>query len=331
MVSTLSKSWANMDLKQNHSGGEGGNPPLVVILGPTAVGKSQLALQLALEFGGEIVSADSRQIYRGMDIGTAKPTPQERAEAPHHLLGIVDPDQPFTLAQYLAAANQAIAEIQARHRVPFLVGGTGLYIRAVLEGFQVPAVAPHPQIREKLAASADAATLYSRLQAVDPAAAAKIDPKNVRRIVRALEVYEKTGRPISTLQTKAPPPYRVLKIGLTMERPLLYRRIDERVNKMMAAGLLDEVQGLLQKGYSSQLPAMSGLGYKELVGYSQGELGLEEAVQRIKLNTHRFVREQYKWFRLSDPSIHWFDVGQGEVYPQIRGLVAEFFGGSLVL
>ena len=204
---------------------------LVVIVGPTAVGKTRLALRLAVDLGAEIVSADSRQIYRGMDIGTDKPTPEERQRVLHHLVDIVDPDEEFTLARYQDTAYAAIDDVLARGRVPLLVGGTGLYIKAVVEGWSIPRVRPNEALRTELYREAEVKggeALHARLHQVDPAAAEKIDPRNVRRVIRALEVYLETGRPISELQRRRPPPYRVLQIGLTMERAALYQCIDQR-------------------------------------------------------------------------------------------------------
>ena len=299
-------------------------------MGPTAVGKSELGLRLAEEFGGEIVSADSRQIYRGLDIGTAKPTAEERRRVPHHLLDVVDPDEVLTLAQYQELAYAAIDDILARSKVPFLVGGTGLYIKAVVEGWSIPRVPPNEKLREELYRLAELEgpeALHARLREVDPAAAARIDPRNVRRVVRALEVYAETGRPISELQRRSPPPYRTLQIGLTMEREELYRRIDARVERMIERGLVEEVRGLIERGYGLDLPAMSGLGYREIGLYLRGEIGLEEAIRLIKRNTRRFVRHQYNWFRLDDPDIHWFDA-LSEPYDQIRQLVASFLSAA---
>jgi len=219
--------------------------PLIAIVGPTAVGKSELALRLAEEFGGEIVSADSRQIYRGLDIGTAKPTAEERQRVPHHLLDVVNPDEVLTLAQYQELAYAAIDDILARGKVPFLVGGTGLYIKAVVEGWSIPRVPPNERLRAELYRLAELEgpeALHARLREVDPAAAARIDPRNVRRVIRALEVCLTAGRPISQLQARRPPPYRILRIGLTMPREELYRRIDERADRMIARGLVEEVR-----------------------------------------------------------------------------------------
>ncbi len=289
------------------------HPPLVAIVGPTAVGKTALSIELAQAVNGEIVSADSRQIYRHMDIGTAKPTPAERACVPHHLLDVVDPDQPMTLAEYQQLAYAAIEDIHRRGRVPLLVGGTGLYVRAVLDGLRIPEVPPDPELRARLEAEArviGAEALHARLVALDPAAAARIDPRNVRRVIRALEVCLHAGQPISELQEATPPPYRVLRVGLTRPRPELYARIDARVDAMIAAGLVEEVRSLLARGYGPELPAMSGLGYRQICQYLAGERTLEEAVREIKRKTRRFVHQQQTWFRLDDPRIHWFDLSR---------------------
>lgn len=299
---------------------------LVVIVGPTAVGKTRLALRLAQEFDGEIVSADSRQVYRGMDIGTAKPTLEERCRVSHHLIDVVAPDETFTLAQYQELAYEAIDDVLARNKVPFLVGGTGQYMRAVVEGWGIPRVPPKEGLRAELYRQAEIEgeeTLHARLREVDPVAAERIDPRNVRRVVRALEVYLETGRPISELRRKKPPSYRILQIGLTMERRELYRRIDERVDRMIEEGLVEEVRGLVERGYGYDLPSMSGLGYQQIGLYLRGQVSLEEAIQLIKHHTRRFVRHQYNWFRLDDESIRWFDV-LGDAYGEIRQCVALF-------
>ncbi len=284
--------------------------PLVVIVGPTGVGKTALAVQLARDLDGEIVSADSRQVYRGMDIGTAKPTPEERALVPHHLIDIIDPDQEFTLAEFQERAYVAIQEIATRGRLPFLVGGTGQYVRAVVEGWRIPRVSPDPELRAALQAEAresGSQALYERLLSLDPDAASFVDPRNLRRVIRALEVCIKSGRPFSAQRGKSPPPYRVLQIGLTMERDELYRRVDARVERMVGDGLVEEVRGLLARGYDWSLPAMSGLGYLQLRGYFEGRLSLDEAVALIKKETRRFIRHQYNWFRPGDSRIHWLD------------------------
>lgn len=296
--------------------------PLIAIVGPTAVGKSELALELAEEFRGEIVSADSRQIYRGMDIGTAKPTPADRARVPHHLIDVVNPNAVFTLADYQHLAYTIIAQIHARGKVPFLVGGTGLYVRAVLDGLTIPRVMPNPERRRELARE-DAHVLHARLQQLDAHAAARIDPHNKRRVIRALEVCEATGQPISALQQQRPPDYRVLRIGLTMPRAQLYERINARVDRMIAEGLIEEVRALLAHGYTTDLPAMSGLGYRQIAAYLNGALTREEAIRQLKRDTRRFVHHQYTWFRLDDSRIRWYDSTPTRA-ETIRGVVREF-------
>ncbi|RLC97658.1 MAG: tRNA (adenosine(37)-N6)-dimethylallyltransferase MiaA [Chloroflexi bacterium] len=297
---------------------------LLVIIGPTAVGKTALSLHLAEVLGGEIVSADSRLLYREMDIGTAKPTPEERARVPHHLLDIAAPDETVGLAEFQEQATAAIAAIHARGRLPLLVGGTGQYVRAVVEGWRVPRVPPDPDLRAELEAQAEregAAALHARLARLDLAAAQRIDYRNVRRVIRALEVCLVTGRPISEQQRKQPPPYRILQIGLTMERATLYARADRRVEAMMVARLEDEVRRLVEAGYDWALPAMSGLGYVQFKPYFDGQATLEQVVAEIKWATHRFIRRQYNWFRLNDPVIRWFDVTEapeGEIEATVR-------------
>lgn len=273
---------------------------LIAIVGPTAIGKTQLAIAMAQRLDGEIVSADSRQVYRQMDIGTAKPTPAERAAAPHHLVDLIEPDEAFSLATYQDLALRAIADIVARGRMPLLVGGTGQYLAAVLEGWQIPRVPPHPDLRaalEQVAHEQGNAALHARLAQVDPAAAAAIAPENVRRVVRALEVYEITGVPISLQQTRQPPPYQIETLWLQLPRDQLYVRIDRRVDAMMQAGLLAEVRDLREKGYAWELPAMSSLGYIQFRPYFDGIATLEQCIQQLKYDTHAFVRRQSSWFR----------------------------------
>lgn len=292
---------------------------LVVIVGPTAVGKTAAAIQLAQRFDGEIVSADSRQIYRGMDIGTAKPTRDEQAHARHHLIDIVAPDEFYTLARYQADAYAAIDDILARGKQPFLVGGAGLYIRAVVEGLRIPRVPPNTELRTQLEAQ-DGMALYERLRALDPDAAARIDPRNVRRTIRALEVCLTTGARFSELGRAAPPSFRITHIGLTMSRTELYARIDARVDRMMAEGLVAEVERLVAQGYTWELPSMSGLGYRQIGEYLRGPASLDEAVANIKRATRDFVRRQYAWFRLRDERIRWFEKASVE---EIAGFVAD--------
>lgn len=300
--------------------------PLVAIVGPTAVGKTALALRLAQDLSVEVVSADSRQVYRYMDIGTAKPTAQQRQQVRHHLVDVVDPDEAFTLAQYQELAYSAIDDMLSRHRIPLLVGGTGLYVEAVLEGLSIPHVAPDRELRAQLEAQADSQgyeVLHERLRELDPEAAERIDARNVRRVIRALEVCIRTGKPISCLQVRSPPPYRILRVGLTMPRDRLYARIDERIDRMMDAGLLEEVQSLIERGYGLDLPSMSGLGYRQIGMYLGAEVSLDEAVALIKRHTRRLVRRQANWFRSDDTRITWFNVSE-PMYEAILASVQRF-------
>lgn len=301
-------------------------PPLVGIVGPTAVGKTSLAVRLAAAGGGEIVSADSRQVYRGMDIGTAKPTAGEQARARHHLIDVLDPSQTMGLAEFQERAYAAVAGITAGEHVPILVGGTGQYVMAVIEGWQVPRVPPDRALRQELYRQAEeqgATALHARLGELDPAAAEGIDPRNVRRVVRALEVCMVTGQPISEQQGKSSPPYRILLIGLSLPRKQLYQRIDERIERMVQAGLEQEVRGLVQAGYGFELPAMSGVGYGQFAPYLAGDVTLEEVIAEIKRATRRFVRQQGNWFRQDDARIHWFDV-RSDPYDAALALVQRF-------
>lgn len=281
--------------------------PLLVLVGPTAVGKTTLSLRLAQELKGEIISADSRLFYRGLDIGTAKPSVAERALVPQHLIDICEPDETLTLGQYQRLAYATIDEVLGRGRLPILVGGTGQYVMAVVEGWGIPKVAPQPHLRKALA-RLGGPELARWLQRLDSQAAASIDPRNLRRVIRALEVTLVTGRPISELQRKTPPPYDIKIVGLTRGRESLYARIDVRVDRMMVDGLLAEVEGLRAAGYERRLPSLSGLGYRQLHAYLEGEMMLEEAVERIKFETHRFARQQATWFGGNDPRIAWFDL-----------------------
>jgi tRNA dimethylallyltransferase len=303
--------------------------PLLVVVGPTAVGKTAFSLRLAESLDGEIVSADSRLLYRRMDVGTAKPTPDERARVPHHLIDIAEPDETVGLAEFQGRAYSAIADIHARGKLPLLVGGTGQYVRAVVKGWCIPRVPPDPALRAELEAQAEqkgARQLHARLAQLDPVAAQRIDPRNVRRVTRALEVCLTTGQPISEQQRKRPLPYRILQIGLTMDRAALYARADRRVEAMMAAGLEGEVRRLVEAGYGWDLPAMSGLGYGQFRPYFEGQITLGEVVTEIKRATRRFIRHQYNWFHLNDPAIRWFDAAVTAEEEEIEGVVREWLG-----
>jgi tRNA dimethylallyltransferase len=297
----------------------------VAIVGPTASGKSALALSLAESLGGEVVSVDSRLLYRGMDIGTAKPTADERRRIPHHLIDVADPDETWSLARYQQAVYDVVPRIVAAGRVPLLVGGTGQYMRAVLEGWAPPAEAFDPQIRARLEAEAKAgggADLARRLEQVDAPSAARIGRTNVRRVIRALEIYEATGRPASAQRGRREPPFAAVRVGLNVPRPDLYAQIDRRIDEMFEAGLVEEVRGLLARGYERSLPSMSAIGYREVAAYLAGEIDLAEAVRRMRQATRRFVRHQANWFRVTDPSIRWFtptEAYEEDVMEWIRG------------
>ncbi|MBK9122524.1 MAG: tRNA (adenosine(37)-N6)-dimethylallyltransferase MiaA [Chloroflexi bacterium] len=295
--------------------------PLIVILGPTAVGKTTLAIDFATQVGGEIVSADSRQIYRYMDIGTAKPTSSERRAVPHHLLDRVDPDDDVSLADVQRWTYEAIDNIHQRGKLPLLVGGTGQYISAVIDGWGIPQVPPNAKLRRELEAAAareGADALHARLRTFDPAAADAIPYQNVRRVVRALEVCIETGRPISELQRKTPPPFAVAVIGLTLGRDALYARADSRVDQMIAAGFVDEVRMLLDRGYSRGLPSMSGIGYKELAAHLLDSVPLDDSVAAVKHATHDFIRRQYTWFRKMGERVLWHNVEDVDTRDWVR-------------
>jgi tRNA dimethylallyltransferase len=302
--------------------------PIIAIVGPTGVGKTGFAVELAHRLNAEIVSADSRQVYRYMDIGTAKPTKAEMAQAPHHLIDIIDPDEDFGLAQYQDRAYRAIADIHAGGKVALLVGGTGQYVWAVLEGWQIPRVAPDTEFRKELevrAAGGGAEALFAELTAVDPEAAGSIDPRNVRRVIRALEVSHTAGVPFSSLRRKVPPPFDTIMMGLTANRAELYCRTNARVDRMIESGLVQEVQNLERMGYGPKLPSMSGIGYRQIGQYLEGRLTLEAAIEEMKVETHRFIRHQYGWFRLKDPRIQWSDASKlehGPILNRIRAWLA---------
>lgn len=297
--------------------------PLILIVGPTAVGKSKIALKLAERLEGEIISADSRLFYRGMDIGTAKPTLDEQKIVPHHLIDVTNPDEIWSLALFQKNAHRVISDIHSRHHLPFLVGGTGQFIRAITEGWQPPIQPPDFKLRntlERWAEEIGPIALYQHVAQIDPQAAEKIDPHNLRRTIRALEVIFTTGEKFSTQRTSQASPYRLLQIGLTRPRTELYARIDERVDEMLACGFLDEVRRLLSLGYSTDLHSLSAIGYRELIDYLKGKTTFAEAVVLIKRRTHEYVRRQANWFKPGDPDIHWF-LASPSVDKEIEALI----------
>ena len=301
----------------------GNQPPLIIVLGPTGVGKTDLAIELALRLNGQIIGADSRQVYRHLNIGTAKPTEEQRAEVPHHLVDFIEPDYNLSLAEYQDHACQTINSLHQQGILPMLVGGSGQYITAVEEGWSIPRVAPNLELRAELetfVANNSAQALHDQLRQVDPVSAQNIHPNNTRRVIRALEVHRRTGQAISKLQEKRPPPYRIRSIGLRMDRAKLYPRVDQRVDGMIEAGFVAEVQGLLDMGYDRQLPSLSGLGYLEIAEHLLDGKQLEAAIERTKFSTHEFIRSQDVWFRGHDNGILWHNVEQTESASLARDL-----------
>jgi tRNA dimethylallyltransferase len=296
-------------------------PALVAIIGPTAVGKTEAGIAVAEALEGEIVSADSRLIYRGMDIGTAKPNPEQLSRVPHHLIDIAEPEESWSLAQFKQAADDAITGVHERNRLPLLVGGTGQYVSAILEGWIPPPRSVDDSLRntfENYAAENGPLALHTKLEAVDPQSARTIEPANVRRVARALEVYEVTGIPLSEQRRSNPPDYRILRLGLNLPRAELYGRIDDRIDQMLERGLVDEVQALLDRGIEPDHPPMSAIGYRQIGDYLSGNGTLEEAVAEMHRLTRQFVRRQANWFKEDDPEIEWNEVG-----PELTGRLIE--------
>ncbi len=308
--------------------------PLVVIVGPTASGKTDVAIELAKMVRGEVISADSMLVYRGMDVGTAKPTPEEMQGIPHHLIDIVNPDEEFSVAMYQSAAEKLITEITGRGNLPLLVGGTGLYVRSVIDHYDFTPAPRDEGLREKLkqqAATMGAEAMHRKLAAVDPASAARLHPNDTRRVIRALEVYYQTGKPITEYQysqQNTTPKYRLKMFGLTMDRQLLYRRIEQRVDLMLQRGLVEEVRQLMLR-YDAWGTALQGLGYKEIIAYIKGECTLEEAVEILKRNTRRFAKRQLTWFK-ADKRIRWLYMEDYSNKNAVANEIAKQIAGELI-
>lgn len=288
--------------------------PVIAIIGPTGVGKTAISLGFADMYRGEIVSADSRLVYRGMNIGTAKPTLAEQKRVRHHLINVVEPADEWNLAKYQSGAGAAIEDIHNRGKIPFLVGGTGQYITAVLEGWAPPPKSQDIDYRsslEKQAQEMGYENLHRRLKDIDPIAAEHIDARNVRRVIRALEIHHVTGLPPSQLRIKSPPDFEILKIGIMLPRDQLYARIDARIEVMMEAGWLDEVETLLSLNIPQGAPSMSAIGYAQLAECLQGDIELDEALAETRRLTRQFIRRQANWFKPDDPSILWFTNDEG--------------------
>ena len=307
-------------------------PKCLCVVGATASGKSALGMELAETLSGEIVCMDSMQIYRRMNIGTAKPTVDERARIPHHLVDILEPWERYTVAQYAQDAKRAITEIAGRGKVPVLVGGTGFYLQALTQGLHLGGVESDHAVRDRLKASAQdeegRKRLHDRLKAVDPDTAARLHPNDLARVSRALEVYELTGVPISAQEQ--PPfenPFEFCIFGTTMERSVLYRRIDARVDRMMADGLLGEVESLLREGLPPESQAMQGIGYKELVPVLTENRPLADAVVSVKLNSRHYAKRQLTWFR-RDAHIAWLDMAQETARAEALRIARNFLEGN---
>ena len=288
--------------------------PLIIIIGPTAVGKTEVSINLAEELNGEIISADSRLFYRGMNIGTAKPSSTDQNRVCHYLIDVADIDETWSLAVFQEAVYRIADEIRGRGKIPFLVGGTGQYVRAIIEGWCIPPQEPNSKLREKLQSwgyTIGSEKLYEKLQMLDPAAAEKIEPRNMRRTIRALEVILSTGRLFSTQRYRKPIDFQYKLIGLLRDRKELYQRIDKRIERMFRAGLLEEVQTILNSGFERNLPSLSAIGYKEAIALLHDEIDQDEAIRLIKRRTRQYVRRQANWFKESDPKIKWFRMKPG--------------------
>lgn len=316
---------------------EQSKPNLLVLIGPTAVGKTKMSIELAKAFGCEIISGDSMQVYRGMDIGTAKISSDEMEGIPHHLIDIHEPDYPYSVAEFQEQSERLIKNITNRDKLPFIVGGTGLYIESVCYGFQFSETGADEDFRQsqfKFAEDNGAEALHQKLNQVDPKSAERLHPNDLRRVVRALEIFHLTGAPLSAqlASQKKESPYHLCLVGLTMDRQMLYNRIEERIDIMLSQGLVKEVSELMDKGYAPGLVSMQGLGYKEIVSYLQGQYSYEEAVELLKRDTRRFAKRQLSWFRhMKD--IEWVDVTDSENFPanyeKIHGIIAGKFLANL--
>jgi len=285
---------------------------VIFIIGPTAAGKSDLALKLAKKLGGEIISADSMQVYRGMDIGTAKPSREELKEVKHYLIDSIMPDEPWSVSDFIDNVRDLTKMIVKKSKIPIIVGGTGLYINSLLEGYSFPVIRKDEKIRRMLEEEAGlygSAMLHERLKDIDRTAAENIHPNDKKRIIRALEVYEITGKPISKLREKGKSvlPYPAVLIGLKMDREKLYKRIDSRIDGMLERGLIEEVRKLIKKGYDRSFTSMEAIGYKEVIGYIRGECSYDEMAEKLKRNTRNFAKRQMTWFKRFK-NVEWFDV-----------------------
>ncbi|MCK9245571.1 MAG: tRNA (adenosine(37)-N6)-dimethylallyltransferase MiaA [Anaerolineaceae bacterium] len=304
-------------------------PKLIMLVGPTGSGKSGLAIQLATALDAEIVSADSRYLYRQLNIGTAKPTEGELSQVPHHLIDVADLHQPWSIGEYKVEAENIIQNMHQRGKIPIVTGGTGQYIRALRENWQIPELEADHRMRtvlEKIGDKVGFEKLHQNLKVLDPQAAELIDYRNHRRTIRALEVIFSSGVRFSQARSRKDSPYEMLMIGLRWEREELYQRIDARIEQMLKEGFLDEVRGLINHGYKDALLKMRVIGYSELIAYLDNNLSLEEALMLIKRNTRKYVRRQANWFKPTDSEIHWLNAKDPAILEKMLDLVSAKFG-----
>ncbi|MBS95781.1 MAG: tRNA (adenosine(37)-N6)-dimethylallyltransferase MiaA [Chloroflexi bacterium] len=302
---------------------------LIAIVGPTGIGKTALSEQILKYIDAEVVSIDSRQIYRNMNIGTAKPKPHLLKTIPHHLINIVDPMDDFSITDFLQSAKASIEDIISRGKIPLLVGGTGQYFWSLIENWTIPSVPPNPELRKKFEQIANkygAEHLFEELKSIDVEATKIIDSKNIRRVIRALEVGIAGDKKWSELRSKDPVLYNPFIIGLTKDRTILYRDVDNRIDEMLKEGWIEEVRLLINSNIDLSYSSMSSLGYDEIYRYINGEVSIDDATEKIKINTHRFIRSQYNWFRISDTRIHWFDIAhlKCSYHAKIKTLLETF-------
>ena len=305
---------------------------MIVIIGPTAIGKSELAINISEQFSGEIINTDSRQVYRHMDIGTAKPSISDQTRVPHHMIDINLPDNHFSLGEFIQLATESVEQISVRGNLPIICGGTGQYIWGIVEGWHVPNTLPNQKFRDiklKQAEEQGVKFLHDQLAVIDPERASEIDPRNVRRVIRALEIIEETGFKPSQLAKQRHPSTDPLIIGLTTNRSDLYRMIDDRVDRMMQTGFLEEVKELTTKGYKTGIGSLASPGYRELGQYLAGAYSLEEAISKTKFQTHRLARRQYTWFKLEDTRINWLHINKVDVYERASTLIKNYLSQPL--
>ena len=302
--------------------------PIVYVIGPTASGKTDIAIRLAKALNSEVISSDSRYLFRELSIGTAKPSPEELASIPHHLIDVTSVKAPWSLGEYLKAIEPIIENLNAQQKLPVLVGGTGQYYRAIVQGWQVPELPPNPELRAQIEAWGEEVsfeTLHQKLALIDPQAAANIDHRNTRRTVRAWEVILSTGRRFSSQRLQGEPLYQTLTIGLDWDRETLYQRVDQRIDWMMKNGLLEEVQALINQGLAEDVKRIGVIGYAETIAYLQGEISLEDCIMLIKRHTRQFVRRQANWFKPNDPNIHWFKASDPASFEKMLDLIKRTF------